>query len=318
MAQSYALLSKKGKVNSEKLAAAQKAHEYLELFDNSNYGKTFMARRMIAPAQIALGMYDEALATYDELERRMAGDTLNDDYAVILRSRAIAARAMGHMAEALDFQTRYANLSKAVSDSLYRSKAHDYAARYHAYEQQLQIQEKEAEAQRSRIINIALAIGLLIVLVAAIYIYCQKRIVNKKNRALVKLINSSSTKKVATSTADSQDSLFNEIDTAIRNEHLYTIVTLQRQDICERFGISRHALNDLLAAHANGLSFPQYINNIRTQEALRLLRDEPGKTVSAIATEVGFTPANLREQFKQAYGMTPSVKRSPSLAPWRL
>jgi AraC-like DNA-binding protein len=28
-------------------------------------------------------------------------------------------------------------------------------------------------------------------------------------------------------------------------------------------------------------------------------------TVSAIATEVGFTPANLREQFKRKYGMTP-------------
>ena len=27
--------------------------------------------------------------------------------------------------------------------------------------------------------------------------------------------------------------------------------------------------------------------------------------ISAIATEVGFTPANLREQFKRKYGMTP-------------
>ena len=82
---------------------AQKAREYLSLFDNSGYGKTFMGRRMIAPTQIALGMYDEALATYDEVARRMAADTLNDDYAVILRSRAIAARSKGRIAEALDY-----------------------------------------------------------------------------------------------------------------------------------------------------------------------------------------------------------------------
>jgi AraC-like DNA-binding protein len=64
-------------------------------------------------------------------------------------------------------------------------------------------------------------------------------------------------------------------------------------------------LNDLLADHADGQSFPQYVNTIRLEKALYLLRDEPAKTISAIATEVGFTPANLREQFKRKYGMTP-------------
>jgi len=41
------------------------------------------------------------------------------------------------------------------------------------------------------------------------------------------------------------------------------------------------------------------------EEALQLLRNDPTKTVSDIASEVGFTPANLREQFKRKYGMTP-------------
>ena len=53
MAHGYALLSEEGKGNNEKFAAAQKAREYLSLFDQSGYGKTFMARRMIAPTQIA-------------------------------------------------------------------------------------------------------------------------------------------------------------------------------------------------------------------------------------------------------------------------
>ena len=84
---------------------------------------------------------------------------------------------------------------------------------------------------------------------------------------------------------------------------------LQRQDICDRFNISRHSLNDLLAEHTGGLSFPQYVNIIRLDEALRQLRDEPAKTISAIASEVGFTPANLREQFKRKYGITPAEYR---------
>ena len=282
------------------------AKKYLSLFDNSGYGKTFSARRMVSPAQMALGMYDEALVTYDELERRMAGDTLNEDYAIILRSRAIAARDKGNFAEALGYQTRYANLSKAVSDSLHRSEAHDYAARYHAQEQQLEIQEKQAEAERSHIISIAVAALAVLAIAFAIYFFRQKRIVSEKNHALVRMINSMQPKSIDSRTVNNADSeLFEHIDTAIRSEHLYANIGLQRQDICDHFNISRHTLNDLLAEFTDGLSFPQYVNNLRLEEALRLLRDEPDKTISAIATEVGFSSANLREQFKRKYGITP-------------
>ena len=300
-AQAWGFLAQAHAYNS----TLQKAKEYLALFDNSGYGKTFMGRRMIAPTQIALGMYDEALTTYDEVERRMAGDTLNEDYAIILHSRAKAARAKGRTTEALDLQTRYANLVKIVSDNLHASEAHDYAARYHAQEQQLEIQEKQAEAERSHIVSLAVAVIAVLAIVFAIYFFRQKRIVSEKNRALVRMINGTPPEPVKNDNSD----LFNDIDTTIRNEQLYKNVNLQRQDICDRFSISRHTLNDLLAEHTNGLSFPQYVNNIRLEVALRLLRDEPTKTVSAIATEVGFTPANLREQFKRKYGMTPADYR---------
>ena len=292
---------------------AQKAREYLSLFDNSGYGKTFMGRRMIAPTQIALGMYDEALATYDEVARRMAADTLNDDYAVILRSRAIAARSKGRIAEALDYETRYATLSKVVSDSLHRSEAHDYAARYHAQEQQLEIQEKEAEAERLHIISLAIAVMALLAIAFAVYFFRQKRIITEKNHVLVRMINEQISEPLSLISTrkgtEDEAPVFNSIDAAIRTERLYANFNLQRQDICDRFNIGRHALNDLLTEYADGQSFPQYINTIRLEEVLRLLRNEPGMTISAIADEVGFTPANLREQFKRKYGMTPAEYR---------
>ena len=322
MAQGYSLTpapSPKGEGSNYR-----KAREYLALFDQSGYGKTFMARRMIAPTQMALGMYDEALATYDEIERRMAADTLNEDYAVILRSRAIAAREKKHYAEAYYYQTRNADLSKILSDSLIKGKAHDYAARYHAQEQQLEIQEKQAEAERSHIISLAVTVVALLAIAFAVYFFRQKRIVTEKNRALVRMINGmpiepepeeEELEEQGEDESDDggpiivQSSIFNDIDAAIRSEQLYKNVNLQRQDICNHFGISRHTLNNLLAENAGGLSFPQYVNNIRLEVALRLLREDPAKTISAIATEVGFSPANLREQFKRKYGMTPAEYR---------
>ena len=295
MAQAYA-----------KLDSLEEARKYLALFDGTTYSKSFTARRFIAPTQIELGMYDDAIATYTEMERRMAADTINDDYAQVLRARAIALRAKGHTAEALDYHMRYAKLSKVLSDSLHRSEAHDYAARYHAQEQQMEIQEKQVEAQRSHIMSIAVAIIALLAIAFAVYFFRQKRIISAKNRALVRMINKNAPPKEVPKTNSDE---FANIDQAIRTERLYKEFNLQRQDICNRFGINRHTLNDMLTQYTDGLSFPRYINAIRLEESLRLLHDAPSLTIAAIAKAVGFSPSNFREQFKQKYGMTPQEYR---------
>ena len=104
--------------------------------------------------------------------------------------------------------------------------------------------------------------------------------------------------------------LFKTIDTIIRNERLYSQVNLMREDIMKRFKIGRHRLNDLLSAYADGMSFPQYINAIRMEEAYALLTDHPEMTITEVARQVGFTAPNLREQFKRCYGVTPAEYRA--------
>jgi AraC-like DNA-binding protein len=111
----------------------------------------------------------------------------------------------------------------------------------------------------------------------------------------------------------SQD-LFKQICTAIRKEQLYAKVDLMREDIMKRFGIGRHRLNALLNSHADGMSFPQFINAIRMEEAYKLLTDHPEMTIAEIARLVGFTAPNLREQFKRCYGTTPAEYRAGLLS----
>ena len=109
--------------------------------------------------------------------------------------------------------------------------------------------------------------------------------------------------------------LFKTIDRIIRKERLYTQPNLGREDIMQRFDIGRHYLNDQLNAFADGMSFPQYINSIRLEVAYDLLTNHPEKTIAAIASEVGFTAANLRLQFKRCYGITPGEYRASLIAP---
>lgn len=299
------------------------ARECLARFDQSGYGHSFSARKMIIPTQMALGMYDEAMATCDEIVYRMGNDTVNDDYAVILRNRAIVARAKGHLVEAYNLMNRHANLAKVLSDSLHASEAHDYAARYHAKEQELKIQEAETASRIKSIIIGVIILLLIIAGVVSFYYRRQRQIISEKNRALVRMINGTPLPVLADETEETEEpdeagesevpetnsALFETIDTAIRTEQLYANVSLQRQDICTRFCITRHTLNNLLAKHVGNSSFPQYINNIRMEEALPLLRDNPSMTIAVIATAIGFTPANFREQFKRQYGVSPQEYR---------
>ena len=267
-----------------------KAKEHLALFDQSDYGKTFGARRMIAPTQMALGMYDEALTTYAEIARRMAADTLNDDYAVILRSRAIAAHARNHYVEAYDFQTRYADLSKVLSDSLMKGKAHEYAARYHDQEQKLEIAQINAESQRKTIIIWAAVIIILLVSIFATWLLRQWRVIRRKNLVLVEQIGEAieykekyesltpgpspmgegsdysygqKTQQVTPvapaiesdllSLDDiSDDELFRRLRHAIKREHLYLDPSLDRQKIMDIFQLSRHRVHATRSQYQGG------------------------------------------------------------------
>ena len=348
MAQAYAMISEKGKVKSEKLAAAQKAREHLARFDNSNYGKTFGARRMIAPAQMALGMYDEALTTYAEIARRMAADTLNDDYAVILRSRAIAAHARNHYAEAYDYQTRYADLSKVLSDSLMKGKAHEYAARYHDQEQKLEIAQVNAQSQRKTIIIWAAVIIILLVSIFATWLLRQWRVIRRKNLVLVEQIGEAieykekyesltpgpspmgegsdysygqKTQQVTPvapaiesdllSLDDiSDDELFRRLRHAIKHEHLYLDPSLDRQKIMDFFQLSRHRVGAAFAQGSEFASLADFIRDCRLEYSCNLLVTRPDLSIKEVAAKSGFNYASTYSaDFKNRYTMTPSNYR---------
>ena len=344
MAEAYAMISEKGKVKSDQFAAAQKAREYLALFEQSNYGKTFKARCMIAPAQMALGMYDEALTTYAEIARRMATDTLNDDYAVILRSRAIAAHAKSRFAEAYDYQTRYADLSKVLSDSLMKGKAHEYAARYHDQEQKLEIAKMNAESQRKTIIIWVAVIIILLISIFATWLLRQWRVIRRKNLVLVEQIgeaieykekyeaiaddgkkpsDAKHEKAVPVTPATpamesdllslddiSNDELFRRLRHVIKREHLYLDPNLDRQKIMDIFQLSRHRVGAAFAQGSEFASLADFIRDCRLEYSCNLLVTRPDLSIKEVAAKSGFNYASTySSDFKNRYTMTPSNYR---------
>lgn len=288
-----------------------KAREYVRLVEESAYGKTFSGRRSLAHIWKALGQWDKLLAVDEEAEHKLGDDTLNTDYATILKDRSDAAKVKGQLPQALSYLDRYSRLQEQLNEQRLRTEAQEYAARYHALEQEQKIREAEADSARKDAIIIIVVALLIILTTVTVHFVRQQRAIGEKNRALVRMIGElNSTRKDAQADAAKPDKeLFELIDGVIRKEKLYTDINLQRQDIVDRFDISRHYLNDLFSAYANGQSFPAYINEMRMQDALRMLENEPEASIGLIADAVGFTPANFREQFKKKFGMTPAEYR---------
>ncbi|MBQ7622742.1 MAG: AraC family transcriptional regulator [Bacteroidales bacterium] len=289
----------------------QTAERYARLAEQSEFGRSWKGRWTLSTVWKALGEWDKVIAISNEVADRIGTDTVSTDFAITLKDRADAALAKGQYRLAASYLQRQSGIKDKLNEKRNEASAQEYAARYHSLEQEKILQEEKARSTRKDSIIAIISVIMLIVVVFAVFSVRQRRSIIEKNRALVRIIGElNKSREVPANEEPKPDrEMFDLIDGTIRNEKLYTDVKLQRQDIVDRFNISRHSMNDLFSAYADGLSFTAYINNLRLQDAIRLLQEEPELSISEIAAAVGFTPANFREQFKRQYGMTPTEYR---------
>ena len=324
------------------LGNRQAAQREMDAFRQSPYGHSLDGRCMIAPTQARLGDYATMLATYDEAERRMLseGDTLNTVYANILRGRAEAAHASGHATQAYGYLIRYQAIESQLNDRLQRSKAHLYAARYHAQEQQMEIQQRKAEASRNAFIAIAAIILAFLTAGFAVYYFRQQRIIRKKNRVLVeqmteaveykRMMEEGRSESTASDEAKAEhapdetgdfdaltiDELSQHIRSVIIRERLYLNTQFDRQAAIDYFHLSKERIG---AAFSQGSDFPtiaDFLNHCRLEYARELFITSPEMTVDDIASASGFgTRHTFSRLFKERYSITPTEYRNQIATP---
>ncbi len=291
----------------------QIALKYAHQFEMMKYGQTCTGRKLICSTWFKMGEYKKMYEAYGELKEKWGSDTLHADYATMLKHMAQASYHEKRYQESNDYWKRYTALSQKLYKHTLQTSAQDHAARYHEQENMLKLQQAENELAINRIVLFSTFLLIIIAITLAFYFNRVRRHIADKNRALVKMINEledSKDETVEKTRNEKRDNkLFDEIDSYIRTERLYTDPGLQRQDILDHFSINKNTLNTVFNEHNGGLSFPAYINNLRLEEGQHLLRSNPEKNITDIATAIGFTAPNFREQFKKKYGITPTEFR---------
>ena len=298
----------------------------------------------MAPTYGLLGQYEKMLAIHDEQEARLRqqGDTVCAEYATILRDRAMAAEARGRYAEANGYHRRYEALTATLNDRLLQGKANLYAARFHAAEQQREIERHKATSRYLGIVGTCLAVVAVLALLFAAYVIHKRRIVDQKNRALVKQIAeaveyrkrisltpdpSPWERGVDTSTTEATDKGNHSplpgrgaggeapILHTIKSEKLYLDPHLDRQAVIDHFHLTKERIGAIFSQGSECSNITDYINSLRLDHARELISTRPDMSIGEVATASGFSVRRTFSRlFKEKFGLTPTEYRNVNLS----
>lgn len=271
-----------------------------------------LARRIIE----LLDDYEQHPDQYhDGSYREPKNDTKRADYIRFYRSQAqgfitaayTALGDKGNMTEA------YEKIERTVRDAT----AREHIARYNAMEQRMQRQEAEARAEREQARadrNLLIAFGtgilLLLVLIAQLVYWRQKRIINRKNRVLVKQMKQLDSLTTVQEPAAEDDALYNHLRDVILAEQLYLNPQFGRQAIINKFQLSKERVGAVFSQGSEHSSLTDFVNNCRLDHARQLLTN-PQLSIDEVAQQSGFgTRQTFSRNFVRRFGLTPTEYRS--------
>ncbi len=307
------------------------ARHYIVLYEQTIAGQSLTGRHMIAHTLGKVGAYDKMLDIYDEVEQQLGADTLNDNYALILKSRAEAAEAMGYYADASRYWRRYANLSELLNERLLQGKAHLYAARFNAQNQQREIERQREAIRRAVMTRTVIGFTGLLILLFAIYSVVQWFKTKRHNRFLAQQITETAAYKAKYRALENEEhstsqtpqptsqaplstlsdtELFTYLRNLIESEKLYLAPNFERQILIDRTGLSKERIGAAFAQGSDHERLTTLIRELRLDHAVHLMNEHPEFTVEQVCQASGFANADtFTRNFKAKFGMTPTAYR---------
>ncbi|MGN0223424.1 MAG: helix-turn-helix domain-containing protein [Muribaculaceae bacterium] len=310
-----------------KCGEADRAAECYKQYTATTYGNTPGGSDLVVPYLIASQQYDEALSRLDTEQARLAAnrDTISDYYVnTVLDGRLQCLQAQGQWRQALAVSKQI----KALTDSLYlRENAHQMAEqsiiyKTKDYELQMIEQQRKLTEQRDALIVGSIILAILLALAAVLFYY--NRTIRRKNRAAAALIEELTAthslqrqiliqeSTTAVDPAADDQSLFAYLNRRITADKLYLQPNFHREDAAALANVPLKRLSAIFRQFANG--FPGYINDLRLEHSVHLLRTKDNYTVEGIAQECGFSNRQtFHRLFVEKYAMTPAEFRRSAL-----
>ncbi len=311
----------------------KRAVVYYKNYQSTNAASTPDGKFDATPYLLLLGKYQAVLDNCRDFKEVMRQqDTLNSQYLSILNLEIQANVKLENYKTVINLQRDIT----AIKDSIYQREKQNAAleldALYELNEKEARISEQAFQLKIRTITLICILSGTLLALFFLWRLWHQNCVIRNKNKALVKRINEqfsmqeemdrsqlgvekdlSFPEKVEDESGDNEEQdkqmnkmIFEKLDYIIKRDKMYLSPDLSREELTRivRMNNTRFAkmIKENTDTNLNG-----YINNLRLNYAIHLMKEQPDYTLRAIAESSGINSMpTFHQLFKGRTGMTPS------------
>lgn len=300
------------------LAGATKWYKQL---CETDYGSTPQGGDLAVSYLIGTHQYEAALQRLNtEKELFAAGrDTLSHYYVNTLLANELRCLAgLGRTKEALAKSMQI----KTMTDSLYARENVDHIAEqsviYKTKDMEMQLVEQNRRMERQRLIFVIFVVVLVVLIAFVVVVRYFGKKIRLKNKKAVEMIeelaDTHEARRIIRSEPaemladDADKAAFDAVDRTIVERKLYLQQGFSRDEAAQMSQMSPKHLSALFQQYADG--FPNYINNLRLEHSVKLLRSKTKYTIEGISLECGFqSRQTFHRLFVERYGMTPAEFR---------
>lgn len=321
----------------------EQAEKYFAMYQSTEYSRTPDGKMYSIPYLLVSKHYKQVIDNCQEFKElmRKQQDTINTQYMNVLEREVQAYMGMGNYKEAAVLQGAIIAITDSINNRDKENAALELNTMYNTSEKEDYIAK---QAFQLKIRNITLTFLTCITLLALFVLWRMWRfnhIIRYKNKILAKFINERLARKkdgqslnVDEQLMISQDiedesilfdnqeevadeaskvsgeeeenkKIFVELNRIVVQDQLYLSSELSREDLAQIVHLNNARFARMIR-ECTGTNFNGYINELRINYAIELMKKHPNYTIRAIADEAGFnsTPI-LYNLFKKKTGMTP-------------
>ena len=321
----------------------EQAEKYFAMYQSTEYSRTPDGKMYSIPYLLASKHYKQVIDNCQEFKElmRKQQDTINAQYMNVLEREVQAHMGMGNYKEAAILQGAIIAITDRINNRDKENAALELNTMYDTSEKEDYIAK---QAFQLKVRNITLTFLTCITLLTLFVLWRMWRfnhIIRYKNKILAKFINERLARKKDSQSLDideqlmiSQDiedesilfddqeeisdetgkvsgeeeenkKIFIELNRIVVQDQLYLSSELSREDLAQLVHLNNARFARMIK-ECTGTNFNGYINDLRIDYAIKLLKLHPNYTIRAIADEAGFnsTPI-LYNLFKKKTGMTP-------------
>lgn len=235
--------------------------------------------------------------------------------AEYIYQKGLSLAAMGRYEESTKMLKQYIDLKDRINEIAVAQQLDELTTKYSVEKLQ-----HEHDTIRRRLLVLVAICAALIIIVALIVV--NQRKLRRKNKILARNISEhnrlaremalASTK--PTDTEEKTDTpnlteIGEKIIEYITQSQCYLKYDCSRDTIRKGVGVSDRILAKAIST-VTGMSFVNYINQLRLNQSIELLEEKPEMTINEISTACGFgSVRQFQRLFKQCYDLTPSAFR---------